>query len=205
MAGRAGPAGAPLAPPAGARPVRYAHEVPSDPHPPDWFDIPVRGARVGFVYDVSGSMRSKLPLAYTELKRAVKGLGSTRQFEVVFFNEQVMPWRGRLSRADPVTKELLVRHLDEVEVKSYTNLFDALETTLGLGVDEVFAISDGEPNRGRARLPRRILAELRRINVRRVPIHTVSVVRKVDGDEHVELLRAIAAQSGGRHVARDVY
>ena len=197
-------AAAPIATPPEGKPVRYAHEAPDDPNPPYWFDIPVRGKRVVFVYDVSASMRYKLPTAYKELSNAVKGLHSAHSFEVVFFHERVLPWRGRLSRADPVTKELLVRRLDELEIKSYTNLYDAIETALALGPDELFVISDGLPNRGKRRVPKRILEALLKLNVRRIPIHTVSVVRNVDGDEHIALLRDIAAQHRGRHVARHV-
>jgi hypothetical protein len=169
---------------------------------PPYFGIPVRGEKVAFVCDVSGSMRYKLPLAYDQLTRAVKGLPSTALFEVIFFNEHVWPWRGRLSRADPVTKELLVRHLPTIEIKSYTNLFDAIEIALGLGVDEVFVISDGEPNRGRKQFPDDILSELKRLNTRGARIHTVSVVRTVDGDQHVSLLKRIADENDGQHEAR---
>lgn len=167
-----------------------------------YFGMPVRGTKVAFVCDVSGSMRYKLPLAYDQLTRAVKALPSTSQFEVVFFNEHVWPWRGRLSRADPVTKELLVRTLERIEVKNYTNLFDAIETALALGVDEIFVISDGEPNRGRKQFPDDILSELKRLNTRRTRIHTVSVVRTVDGEEHISLLKRIADENNGHHEAR---
>ena len=194
----------PIAVPPEGKPVRYAHEVPDDPNPPYWFDIPVRGKRVVFCYDVSASMRYKLPTAYKELSNAVKGLRSSHSFEVVFFHEKVLPWRGRLSHADPVTKELLVRHLDELEIKSYTNLFDAMETALALRPDELFVISDGVPNRGKRRVPKQILEALLELNVRRIPIHTVSVVRSVDGDEHLTLLRDIAVQHKGKHVARHI-
>ncbi|MFI5402921.1 MAG: VWA domain-containing protein, partial [Planctomycetota bacterium] len=167
-----------------------------------YFGIPVKGTKVAFVCDVSGSMRYKLPLAYDQLTRAVKSLPSTTQFEVVFFNEHVWPWRGRLSRADPVTKELLVRTLERIEVKNYTNLFEAIETALALGTDEVFVISDGEPNRGRKQFADEILAELKRINTRGARIHTVSVVRTVDGDEHVPLLKRIADENNGQYEER---
>jgi hypothetical protein len=167
-----------------------------------YFGIPVTAGKVAFVCDVSGSMRYKLPLAYDQLARAVKSLPSTSKFEVVFFNEHVFPWRGRLSRADPVTKELLLRHLPTIEIKLYTNLFGAIETALELGVDEVFVVSDGEPNRGRKQFPDEILSELKRINTRHAKIHTVSVVRTVDGEEHIGLLRRIADESGGEHVER---
>lgn len=167
-----------------------------------YFGIPVTGTKVAFVCDVSGSMRYKLELAYDQLSRAVKALPSTSQFEVVFFNEHVWPWRGRLSRADPVTKELLLRHLPTIEVKNYTNLFDAIETALALGTDEIFVISDGEPNRGRKQFPDDILSELKRLNTRGARIHTVSVVRTVDGGEHVPILKRIAEANKGQHIER---
>ena len=181
---------------------RYAHEVEDDPIRPYYFGIPMRGSRVVFVFDISASMRYKLPLAYDQLARAVKALPSRSLFEVVFFNEFVKPWRGRLSHADPVTKELLVRHLPEIEIKSYTNIYDSLEKALAMNPDEVFLISDGEPNRGRWRLPRDILRELGKINTRRVRINTISVVRTVDGDKHVGLLKKIAEAHGGQAVQR---
>ncbi len=147
-------------------------------------------------------MRYKLPLANSQLVRAVKGLPSGSQFAVIYFNEFVKPWRHRLSRADPITKELLVRDLEQVVIKSYTNLFGAIELALSFRVEEIFVISDGEPNRGRKILPRDILTELKKLNRRKTPIHTISVVRTVDGDDHVPLLRRIAEQSGGKSVER---
>ena len=162
----------------------------------------MHGSKVVFVFDVSASMRYKLPLAYDQLARAVKALPSRSLFEVVFFNEFVRPWRGRLSHADPVTKELLVRHLPEIEIKSYTNIYDSLDRALAMRPDEIFLISDGEPNRGRWRLPRDILREVAKLNTRKVRINTISVVRRVDGDKHVTLLREIAESHGGTHVQR---
>jgi len=180
----------------------YAHQSERRTIAETYFGIPIHGARVAFVFDMSASMRYKLPLALDQLTRAVKSLPSTTLFEVVFFNEHVWPWRGRLSHADPVTKELLLRHIPTLEVKSYTNLFDAMETALDLGIDEMFVISDGEPNRGRRQFPRDILKELEKLNVGRTVIHTISVVRTVDGDQHVTLLESIAAAHRGQHVAR---
>jgi len=171
-----------------------------------FFGVPVRGRKVVYVFDVSGSMRSKLPLANAQLLNSVRGLPPQSEFEVVFFNEHVYPWRRRFSRADPVTKEMLARHLGELEIKSYTNLFDSIETALEMGPDEVFVISDGEPNRGRKQLPRDIRRELKELNPRgKVTIHTVSVVRTVDGGEHVELLKGIAEDHGGQAVQRTLY
>ena len=121
---------------------------------------------------------------------------------IVTTTDRLFQYIGTEGRADPVTKELLIRELEGFEIKSYTNLFDAIELALTLGIDEVFVISDGEPNRGRKQLPRDILNELERINKRKIPIHTVSVVRTVDGDDHEPLLKRIADQTGGTYQER---
>jgi len=167
-----------------------------------FFGIPVTRRKVAFVFDVSGSMRYKLPLAYDQLKRAVKALPSEAVFDVIFFNEHVWPWRDRLCRADPVTKELLVRHLPTIEIRSYTNLYDSIERALEIGAAELFVISDGEPNRGRYQHPRDVRREVKELNAGRAKIHTVSVVRTVDGDEHLDLLAQIAKDNDGRHERR---
>jgi len=167
-----------------------------------FFGIPIRGKKVVFVFDVSASMRYKLPIAYEQLSLAVKSLPSSAMFEVVFFNEHVWPWRGRLSHADPITKELLLEHLDTIEIKSYTNLFDSIEKALSLEPDEVFVISDGAPNRGRKKFPSDIRAGILELNRRHARINTVSVVRVVDGEEHIALLAGIAEDSGGETVQR---
>jgi hypothetical protein len=183
-----------------------AVDVRTEPVRSYFFGVPVRGKKVVFVFDISASMRKKLPIALSQLIESVKGLPPGTRFEIVFFNENVMPWRGRLSFADPVTKALLLQQLSDLEIKSYTNLFDAIETGLSLDPDELFVISDGAPNRGRKRFARDILSELQRINETvKAVIHTVSVVRTVDGDDHVELLRQIAEQNGGESVQRTLH
>ncbi|MHC4954381.1 MAG: hypothetical protein ACYTGZ_10860 [Planctomycetota bacterium] len=171
-----------------------------------FFGMPIRGRKVVFVFDISASMRKKLPIALEQLVKSIKGLPPRTKFEVVFFNEFVWPWRNRLSHADPVTKALLIEHLRKLEIKSYTNLFDAMEKGLLLDPDEMFVISDGAPNRGRKKFERDILSELKRLNERsKAVIHTVSVVRTVDGDDHIGLLKRIAAENGGESVQRTLY
>ena len=167
-----------------------------------FFGIPIKGPKVCFVFDTSASMRYKLPIAFEQLSRSIKSLPSTAMFDVVFFNEHAWPWRGRLSHADPVTKRQLIDHLKTIEIKSYTNLFDSVEKALAMNVDEIFVISDGAPNRGRKQFPRDIRRELKKLNTRATRIHTVSVVRVVDGEEHIELLAGIASDHNGQHVQR---
>ncbi len=169
-----------------------------------FFGVPIRGKKIVYVFDISGSMRKKLPIAYRQLVQSIKGLPPSSSFEVVFFHEHVFPWRRRFTRADPVSKALLIRHLDELEIKSYTNLYDAIELGLTLRPDEMFVISDGLPNRGRKKFPRDILKALKE-RAGRTRIHTVSVIRTSDGGKHVRLLQQIAEQHGGQAITRTLY
>ncbi len=67
------------------------------------------------------------------------------------------------------------------------------------GVDDVFILTDGEPNRGRYRDQKGILAGLKALDPRKlVRIHAISI-----GDAPKELMAAIAAQQGGRHAHVD--
>lgn len=166
-----------------------------------FFGVPVRGKKIVYVFDISGSMRKKLPIAFRQLVQSIKGLPPTSSFEVVFFHERVFPWRRRFTSADPVSKALLIRHLGELEIKSYTNLYDAMELGLTLEPDEMFVISDGLPNRGKKQFPRDILKALKE-RAGRTRIHTVSVVRTNDGGEHESLLEQIAKQHGGQAISR---
>ncbi len=173
-----------------------------------FFGIPVRGKRVCFVIDFSQSMwgprRNK---AQAELIDAVKGLSSVTSFGVILFNEKVWWFGAGPTLARPQQKLDLVRYLPEQETKSYTNIYDSLERALGLlgvgrqavepapGLDEIVLLSDGVPNRGKLKATERILEAIAALNGGRVRIHTVSL-----GDEEHELLKALAAQNGGKHV-----
>ena len=83
-----------------------------------------------------------------------------------------------------------------VELSSFSEASERLEP------EEVFVISDGEPNRGRKRLPKQILSELQEVNTTHAVIHTISLALVRDGDEHVALLRRIAEDHKGQHVQR---
>ena len=62
-------------------------------------------------------------------------------------------------------------------------------------MDEVFLLTDGEPNRGRYKDTRAILAGLAALDPKRtVRIHTVSV-----GEDPKALMSAVAKRHGGRH------
>lgn len=200
-------------PGAAAKPDADVTTVARDPVTvPTYYDIPIRGQRVIFCLDVSASMWGpKFEAATAELSRAIRCLPSTHRFNVIFFNEHPFPWRKDLLPALPFQKLECVTAFDEMETKMYTNIFDTLERALGFaglgrraipdppGVDDVFLLTDGEPNRGRYRDERGILAGLAEIDPHlHVRIHTISV-----GDVSKALMTAIAEARGGRHAHVD--
>jgi hypothetical protein len=185
------------------------HTVAFDPVTvPTYYEIPIRGRKVIFCLDVSASMWGpKIDAAMEELSVAIRSLPTTRRFTVIFFNEHPFPWREDLVPAYPFQKLACVTTFEDMDTKMYTNLFDTLERALGFaglgrralddppGVDDVFLLTDGEPNRGKYRDVRGILKGLEEIDpLNRVRIHTISV-----GDEPRELMAAIAKARGGRH------
>jgi hypothetical protein len=205
--------------PPGSRQAPPAKETETLPSPkPEtrtvarFYDLPVTGRRVVFVVDCSQSMWGpKMETAKAETEAAVKGLRSTQRFAAVFFNEKTWTWRDVLVRATPAQKWAFVRTLPDLPTKSYTNISDALERVFGWagvgrwavpdppGLDEVFFLTDGFPNRGRFLEPDRIAEAVRGWNsTARARIHTVAV-----GDRTApELLERLSADSGGRTTKR---
>jgi len=196
----------PSPPEAGAR---YAAARPV--HVPHYYGIPIPrpGSRVVFCLDASQSMYGHgIEQARRELQKTLMDMPSTHSFEIVVFNEHVMPWRGRLVPAHPVMKYLAIQRLAEIEPTSYTNLYDAVETAFryaGRGsrepeeapvkLDAIFLLSDGAPNRGLYRNDERIVKHIARMSGGDIPVHTIGA-----GEEVFPLLQAIAAATGGDFV-----
>jgi VWA domain-containing protein/HEAT repeat protein len=198
-----------FAPPGGRNPDDPVVTVPTDAvSVPTYYDIPIRGRRVIFCMDVSASMWGpKIEAAMAELARAVEGLSTANRFNVIFFNEHPYVWREELIPAYPFQKLECVTSFGDLETKKYTNIFDTVERALGFsglgrfavpeppGVDDVFILTDGEPNRGRYRDTPAILSGLSKLDPRRtVRIHAISI-----GDTPKELMSSIAKQHGGEH------
>ena len=177
-----------------------------------FFDIPVSGSRVAFVLDCSQSMWGpKSELARAELEAAVKGLRGSQRFGVVLFNDRVWTWRDALVPATPAQKWAFIRTIPELPTKSYTNIHDSLERAFAWegkgrwavaeppGLDEVFFLTDGLPNRGRTRDASQIAEAVRGWNAAgKVRVHTVALGERIDA----ALLERIASESGGKSTKR---
>jgi hypothetical protein len=161
-----------------------------------------------FCLDVSQSMYGPgIAEARIELRRALEDLPSSHRFEIVAFNECVMPWAGRLVKAHPVQKHRAIRHLEAIEPTSYTNLYDAVDKAFGYqgggrwpvedpeALDAVFLLSDGAPNRGLHRTEDAVVRHVGLLADGKVPVHTIGA-----GEAVFPLLRAISGATGGRFV-----
>jgi len=176
---------------------------------PTYYEIPIRGKRVIYCLDVSASMwGAKFTAAKAELARSIRTLPTTYRFDVIFFNEHPYAWAEEMIPAFPFQKLDCVTVFADLETKKFTNIFDTLERGLGYagmgrfalkdppGVDEIFILTDGEPNRGRRKDRKGILAGLADLDPKKkVRIHAISI-----GDDPRELMKAIAADRRGRHV-----
>lgn len=196
-------------PPAVAAPPADPYAPPPRGFVPTYYGTPVRGKAWGanavFCLDVSASMSEHgIEPARRHLKATLLTLTTQDRFDVVAFHEQVVPFAGRPVRAHPVVQARAVAWLDAIVPRSFTNLYDAVETAFsyaGRGrhpaddpvrLDLVFVLSDGAPNRGRYHLPAQVVAGIAALAGGTVPVHTVGA-----GEQVMPLLRAIAAATGG--------
>lgn len=207
--GRRGRLPAPAPAPAAAGAGGDAYTPPEPAHVPTYYGVPVRGrgAACGVVFclDVSASMSEHgIEPARRHLEATIRELPMRTSFDVVAFNENVSPLWGRLARAHPVAKARAIAWLDAIVPKSFTNLYDAVETAFqyaGFGrspasepqhLDLVFVLSDGAPNRGRYHVAEQVVAGIAALSQRRVPVHTIGA-----GESVLPLLREISAATGG--------
>lgn len=143
-----------------------------------FFGIPIRGRRIVFIIDFSGSMDwlmpqeaggtsasrdrgkiKKIAKAKQELLQAVNSLGPQHKFNVVRYSMDVRKWQKGLVPATKKYKKSLARYLQGQEANGGTNLFGGLKSGLEMKslvygsrydshVDEIFILSDGVPTVG---------------------------------------------------------
>ncbi|MFQ5506375.1 MAG: hypothetical protein ACE5F1_16520 [Planctomycetota bacterium] len=161
-----------------------------------FFGIPVRGRRVLFLLDTSGSMaapmratglaafapaKTRLEKAKEELLRAVSGLDKEAEFNVLLFATDTRRWLRAPRSKTPYRYGLLQRFLGRARPNGGTGLLGALrqglegkvfatQTRTRRSVDEVFVLSDGAPSSS----PQGILDAVKEWNKGRVArIHAI--------------------------------
>lgn len=193
-----------------------------------FFGVPVTGGSVAFLIDSSGSMErppgrapttgprgrrpapTRLEIAKEQILLAVQAMPPESQYLLITFAGSAHQWTPVPVRPSAATTRALTELLGRVRPVGGTNLHDGLAAALELGrhrfgdatapaIDELFVLSDGEPNEGPLREPEALLRLVREANrYSKVRIHSVFV-----GDGNgAHLLRRLAEENGGVFVQR---
>lgn len=181
-----------------------------------FFDVPLRTARVAFVFDLSGSMRdksgdgkTKMDLLRAQFEETLKGLPKGTRFDLVVYRyPSGFPPKPKLTRAlgklQPFSRKTAAKAaawLAKQEPKGWGAFQEPLEALLAEEVDTIVLLSDGRPSRGKLDRDFRILQEFPRTNrLRQVQINTVLVGTKGADRKFMEEL---AEATGGRFKAVD--
>lgn len=168
----------------------------------DFFGIPIRGSRVLFVVDTSGSMaqgwrgaesgraregEQKIDVAKRELLAAVARLTSDCSFNLVWFGNGSEAWQRDMVPATDKNKQRFEKAVEDLRPDGGTNLWQGVRdglkleslvhgTRYGATYDQLFILSDGMPTLGEVRDPKEILLLLGETNrYSRVRIDTVYI------------------------------
>ena len=119
------------------------------------YGLKIRGDRVAFLVDMSGSMwvdhqgAPRKEAVDVELERTLRALPPTARFDVVPYSKLPAPWRGELVDATPKNIERAVKAFRGCGLKGVGDLWGALESVLvDPEVDTVVILTDGAPSGG---------------------------------------------------------
>ncbi len=168
-----------------------------------YFEIPVYSQRIGFVFDVSGSMRDdgKIEKAREQFAATAAKLARDQRYDLFAYRYLLKyPPRPKLERAFgklvPGKARAAARWLKKQPARGGGAIYDALVAAMDdPEVDTIFLLSDGVPSFGTVSRDFRVLQEVRRHNRwRRVAIHTILLGTR--GTDR-RFMSRLAAENGG--------
>lgn len=119
------------------------------------YGLKIRGDRVAFLVDMSGSMwvdfkgAPRKEAVDVELARALRALPPTARFDLIPYSKHPAPWKGELVDATPKNVERAVKAFRGCGLKGVGDLWTALESVLvNHEVDTVVILTDGAPSGG---------------------------------------------------------
>ena len=166
------------------------------------FGITGEGTRFLYVFDRSGSMAGfggrPLRAAKRELIASLDDLGSTHQFQIIFYNERPRVFNPdggtpQLVWGDEAGKQLARQFVAGITSDGGTRHIEALTMALRMTPDVIFFLTDAdEPSIRPAEL-----ARIRRLN-KRAAIHAIEFGYGKQSDANNFLVQ-LAEQNGGQH------
>ncbi|REK11992.1 MAG: hypothetical protein DWQ37_13305 [Planctomycetota bacterium] len=197
--------------------IAAADQLTSEPPPPNRvqggqaltgvFGIQGEGHKFVYVFDRSGSMDghggAPLAAAKSELIASLKDLGSTHQFQIIFYNEQPRIFspsgnRGRLVFGTEQSKNLARRFVGSITASGATRHLDALAQALRMNPDVIFFLTDADE----PQLTPAELAQIAQMN-EGTAINTIEFGTQASAPRDNFLVR-LARQNGGQYVYVDV-
>lgn len=171
-----------------------------------FYGIDIVSNRFALIIDTSGSMQAKaytgptrIDVAKAQLAKTIQRLRNGVLFNVIPFSGRARPMEAELMTMGPEQKEAALKFAEDLAAAGGTNIHDALEAAFAdTRVDSIYLMSDGAPSAGPIVDATELRAEVARWNsVRGIVIHCIAV-----GQDH-QLLKALAADSGGKYVRVD--
>jgi len=157
---------------------------------------------VVYVLDISGSMKSRIRRADSELEAALRELHTSDTFNIVAFSDDSRLFNPDMADVSPQSVQRAGDFLADLPLGGYTNLEGAITRALMLrDVNEVVVLTDGVPTVGNTDFST-LARTVRRVNVTRARISTIGLVGiSSDGTDQSfaasGLLEQLAHDSGG--------
>lgn len=152
--------------------------------------------RVVFVCDAGGFMINKFATLKDQLSNAISSLRPDQEFGIVFFadGKAVAMNEKSLIAASPENKRAALEYLDGVTTTGKSRASPAVAMAFGLKPHMIHLVIGREPD-----TDDKLAEEIRKMNrPKQVSIHVVTIDVYSGEAGALDLLRAIAAENGGR-------
>jgi hypothetical protein len=168
------------------------------------FGIEGKGQKFAYVFDRSGSMSGRpLQRAKAELIASLNSLGDTHQFQIIFYNDQLLRFSptgepNRLFFATERNKNLAAKFIGSIVATGGTDHEQALMLAINLQPDVIFFLTDADE-------PKLSPGQLARIKRRAggITINAVEFGFGPQSDADNFLVR-LARDNGGKHGYVDI-
>ena len=172
----------------------------------NFFDIAAQGNRFVYVVDRSGSMydHNAIRVAKEELVASLAVLDQTQQFQVIFYNTDLIEMRGRddkpqMQWATEINRTLARQFISGIQPDGGTDHLPPLRKALRYQPEHLFFLTDAD----QPQLSAREMNEIRIANGGRTKIHCVEFGKgsEINADN---FLKRLARENGGTYRYRDV-